>query len=100
MFVKECPFTDKLCTSGADIVSIGSKNSLSGLRKQYPKLVFQGNVDEEVLRDKTPEDVREATLACLRDGGGHRHILNLNHGMDRATPVENFRTFVDTAKGM
>jgi Uroporphyrinogen decarboxylase (URO-D). len=34
---------------------------------------------------------------CLRKGGGTRHILNLNHGVDRTTPVANFETFVKTA---
>ena len=35
----------------------------------------------------TPEEVAEATRACIRAGGGQRHIVNLNHGVDKDTPV-------------
>ena len=32
-------------------------------------------------------------------GGGRRHIVNLNHGVDRSTPVANFEAFVRAAQG-
>jgi uroporphyrinogen decarboxylase len=60
--------------------------------------VFQGNVDEKILQAGTPEQVHEATRQCLSAGGGRRHILNLNHGVDKKTPVANFEAFVETAK--
>ena len=31
--------------------------------------------------------------------GGQRHIVNLSHGVDRATPVANFQAFIEAAKG-
>ena len=40
-----------------------------------------------------------ATRACLAEGGGRRHIVNLNHGVDRSTPVANFEAFIDTVRG-
>jgi uroporphyrinogen decarboxylase len=43
--------------------------------------------------------VTAATRACLRAGGGRRHIVNLNHGVDKATPVANFEAYVRSAKG-
>jgi uroporphyrinogen decarboxylase len=46
------------------------------------------------LRSGTPEQVVTATRACVTAGGGRRHIVNLNHGVDRATPVANFEAFV------
>jgi len=51
------------------------------------------------LRSGTPEQVTAATRACLAAGGGRRHIVNLNHGVDRATPVANFEAFVRTVRG-
>ena len=41
--------------------------------------------------------VRAATSECLDRGQGKNHILNLDHGMDRSTRVENFAPFVETA---
>jgi uroporphyrinogen decarboxylase len=94
LFVKECPYLDLLAASGADVVSLGVRHDLAAARHAYPQLVFQGNVDEQVLRTGTPEQVTEATRQCLRAGGGQRHIVNLNHGVDRATPVANFEAYV------
>ncbi len=99
LFVKEGPYLDSMCRTGADVVSLGSIHDLAAARRDYPQLVFQGNVDEEILRGGTPEEVRDAVRACLRTGGGHRHIVNLNHGVDKGTPVANFEAYVRTAKG-
>jgi uroporphyrinogen decarboxylase len=60
---------------------------------------LQGNVDEELLRTGTPDQVAEATRRCVAAGGGQRHIVNLSHGVDRATPVANFEAFVRAAHG-
>ena len=99
LFVKECPYLARMAASGADVVSLGRRHDLAAARRDHPELTFQGNVDEELLRSGTPEQVAEATRACVRAGGGRRHIVNLNHGVDRATPVANFEAFVRAAKG-
>ena len=100
LFVKECPYLVEMTTSGADVVSLGLRHNLASVRQQYPHLVFQGNVDEAVLCDGTPPMVAEATRRCVAAGDGQRHIVNLNHGVDRATPVANFEAFVRAAKGL
>ena len=99
LFVKESPYLDRLCRSGADVISLGLCHDLASARATYPGLVFQGNVDEELLRGGTREQVIAATRACLLAGGGHRHIVNLNHGVDRETPVANFEAYIDTVRG-
>jgi uroporphyrinogen decarboxylase len=98
LFVKECPYLDLMAASGADVISLGVRHDLTAARRAYPHLVFQGNVDEEVLRAGTPEQVAEATRRCVEAGGGQRHIVNLNHGVDRATPVGNFEAYVRAVK--
>ncbi len=98
LFVKECPYLDLLCESGADVISLGARHDLAEARRRYPHLVFQGNVDEDILRAGTPEEVREATRRCVEAGGGRRHIVNLNHGVDRATPVANFEAYIRAVK--
>jgi uroporphyrinogen decarboxylase len=94
LFVKECPYLELMADSGADVISLGTRHDLAAAIKQYPHLSFQGNVDEELLRTGTPELVAEATRRCLAAGGGQRHIVNLNHGVDRGTPVANFEAYV------
>jgi uroporphyrinogen decarboxylase len=98
LFVKECPYLDLLTASGADVISLGACHDLAAARRDYPHLVFQGNVDEEVLRSGTPEQIFAATRKCVMAGGGHRHIVNLNHGVDKATPVANFEAFIQAVK--
>jgi uroporphyrinogen decarboxylase len=99
LFVKEGPYLERMCASGGDVISLGKRHDLAVARATYPSLVFQGNVDEEVLSGGTREQVIAATRACVRAGGGRRHIVNLNHGVDRTTPVENFEAFVRAARG-
>jgi uroporphyrinogen decarboxylase len=99
LFVKECPHLDLMAKSGSDVISLGRSHDLAAARREYPALVFQGNVDEELLRGGTPDQVALATKRCVQEGGGHRHIVNLNHGVDRATPVANFEAYIRAVKG-
>ncbi len=99
LFVKEGPYLDRMCATGAEVISLGTRHDLAPARRDYPHLVFQGNVDEEVLRTGTPEQVTEAVRSCLKAGSGQRHIVNLNHGVDKGTPVANFEAYVRAVKG-
>lgn len=98
LFVKEGPYLEKMVESGATAVSLGSRHDLAEARKRWPDMVFQGNVSQELMRDGTAEQVTQATKACLKAGGGHHHVLNLNHGVDPKTPVANFEAFIRAAK--
>jgi uroporphyrinogen decarboxylase len=98
LFVKECPYIDRMAASGADVVSLGTRHDLAEARRTYPGIVFQGNVNERVLRSGTPEQVEAEVRRCLAAGGGRRHILNLNHGVGKETPVSNFEAYVRAAK--
>jgi uroporphyrinogen decarboxylase len=99
LFVKECPYLDLMTQSGADVISLGVRHDLAAARSDYPSLAFQGNVNEELLKSGTPEQVIAATRKCVQAGGGRRHIVNLSHGCDRAMPVANFEAYVRAAKG-
>ncbi|HVS36879.1 MAG TPA: uroporphyrinogen decarboxylase family protein [Gemmataceae bacterium] len=99
LFVKECPYLEWMTQSGADVVSLGVRHDLAAARRDHPKLVFQGNVDQELLRTGTPDQATAATKACVAAGGGRRHIVNLSHGVDRETPVANFEAYVRAVRG-
>lgn len=98
LFVKECPYLEQMTQSGAEVISLGTRHDLAAARRLYPHLVFQGNVDSDLLRSGTPTTVAAAVRTCVVAGGGQRHIVNLNHGVDKATPVPNFEAFVQVAK--
>ena len=99
LFVKECPYLDRMTQTGADVISLGTQHNLAAARRDYPQLAFQGNVDSDVLTAGKPEEVRDAVRRCLVAGAGCRHIVNLNHGVDKTTPVANFETYVRAAQG-
>jgi uroporphyrinogen decarboxylase len=98
LFVKEGPYLDLMTASGAEVISLGTRHDLAAARRDYPRLIFQGNVDEELLRTGTPEQVAAATRRCVAAAGGQRHIVNLSHGVDRETPLANFEAYVRAAR--
>ena len=99
LFAKECDYLDLMHQSGADVLSIGKCVDLSKAKAETNGTVaFQGNVDNDLLRDGTPDDITAAVKTCLQQGGKTGHILNLSHGLHRDTPFENVKHFVNIAK--
>lgn len=98
LFVKECPYLDLMCQSGADIISLGACHDLAQAKRDYPHLVFQGNVDQQLLKTGPIEKIEAAVEECLRAGQQEKHILNLNHGVDKGTPPSHFEAFIRAAK--
>jgi uroporphyrinogen decarboxylase len=98
LFVKDCPYLDERLDSGATGLSLCLADDLTAIRKLRPNMPLQGNVDHMLLVNGTEAEVAAATRACLTQGGGRGHILNLDHGMDRAAKPELFATYVETAR--
>ncbi len=59
---------------------------------------IQGNVDPAVLRSDADTIRRHVREVKARVGSRTGHILNLGHGIDRRTPVENVSVFVEAAR--
>ncbi len=99
LFAKECPYINLMYQSGADVLSIGKCVDLKKAKTEIDDSVaFQGNVDNDILRDGTFSDITEAVRICIEQGGKTGHILNLSHGLHRDTPFENVKHFVNIAK--
>lgn len=99
LFAKECAYLDLMHQSGADVLSVGKCVDLGKAKAETDGTVaFQGNVDNDMLRDGTPDDITAAVKTCLEQGGKTGHILNLSHGLHRDTPFENVKHFVHIAK--
>ncbi len=99
LFAKECNYVDLMHQSGAKVLSVGKCVDLGKAKADTNGAVaFQGNVDNDILRDGTPADITTAVETCLKQGGKTGHILNLSHGLHRDTPFENVKHFVRSAK--
>jgi uroporphyrinogen decarboxylase len=91
-------FLEQMARCGADVLSLDWRVNLADARARVgEKLTLQGNLDPCVLLS-TPEIITERARALIKAGGGHRHILNLGHGILPMTPVENARAFIEAAK--
>ena len=99
LFVKEQPWVELLAESGADVLSVGTCVDLADARRRCGrKVAFQGNVDNRLLVSGTAEGIDRAVQACVRAGGHQGHILNLNHGLLKDTPLENVCRLIETCK--
>ena len=99
LFAKECSYLTLMLKSGADVLSVGKCVDLAVAQQEAKgRVAFQGNVDNDILRDGAREDITVAVNNCLQAGGKVGHILNLSHGLHRDTPFENVKHFVKVAK--
>lgn len=92
---------DLLADSGADVVGLDWTVDLETARSELADedVAIQGNLDPALLYGD-PESVRERTREVVDAAGDEGHILNLGHGVDRNTPVENVAAFFETAKNV
>jgi len=98
LFTKESPHLDLMLKSGASVLSVGSCIDLGCAQKKAPEMIFQGNVDNQILADRTKAEIIEAVQKCFEKSGRKNHILNLNHGLLERTPFENVQHFVKVAQ--
>lgn len=85
-----------LAESGADVVGLDWTVDITQDHDALEDVAIQGNLDPALLYGD-PADVRERTLEVIDAAGRDGHILNLGHGVDRKTPVENVEAFFETA---
>ena len=91
---------DLLEAADADVVALDWTVEMDRAREILgPDVPVQGNLDPSYLLGD-PEFVRERTRAVIEQAGPTGHILNLGHGLDRRTPVESVKAFVETAKSV
>ncbi len=63
-----------------------------------PDVAIQGNLDPAILLTD-PDRIHRAVAALLeRTAGRPGHVVNLGHGIDRHTPLENVTALVDAVR--
>ncbi|MBI2345849.1 MAG: uroporphyrinogen decarboxylase [Deltaproteobacteria bacterium] len=99
IYCGECRhLVEQLGSSGADVVSVDWRLTLTEARLRLPAGVsLQGNLPPELLLKSEPE-VRKATQVMCVEGGDTGYIANLGHGVLKQTPVANVAAFVETVQ--
>ena len=97
---KEGQLLTRLAASGCDVVSVDHTVDLGDAKKiladaGYPEIGLQGNLDPEILRDGTHEQILAETERILRAAGNTGHVMNLGHGIEPTTPEPNAAFFVN-----
>jgi len=87
---------DLLADSGADVVGLDWTVDIETARAELGETPVQGNLDPALLYGE-PSEVKTRTRELIDAAGDHGHILNLGHGVDRNTPVENVAAFFEAA---
>lgn len=87
-----------LAASGADVLSLDSHIDLADARhKLGPHIALQGNVEPTILL-LSADAARWAARTAVEKTHGLGHILNLGHGIQAETPVENAKAFVEAGQ--
>ncbi len=99
LFAKERPEVELMVESGADVLSVGRCVDLAEAKRRFgDRVAFQGNVDNRLLVGGSIDEIDAAVRRCVQAGGREGHILNLNHGLLKETPLDNVRRLVETCK--
>lgn len=98
-FAREWNNLDDLAAAGADILSLPETLSIAEVRVQLGEdTIVQGNVDNKLLVNGTKEEIAQAAVECIRQGGHHGHVFNLSHGLLKETPFENVKHLVQVVR--
>ncbi|HSS45342.1 MAG TPA: uroporphyrinogen decarboxylase [Thermoanaerobaculia bacterium] len=99
LYVNGCGhLLEAMAQSGADVLSIDWRVSLSETRRRAPGKALQGNLDPGALLS-TPEEVSRRTHNLIAETGGTGHIVNLGHGVLPETPIECAQAFFEAVRG-
>ena len=98
LFVNGCAhLIEAMAESGADVLSVDWRLTLSEARRRAPRLTLQGNLDPGILLG--PAGIAAArTRELIEETGGRRHIVNLGHGILPATPIESVQAFFEAVR--
>lgn len=87
---------EMIADSGCDAMGVDSGLDMSSVKKRVKgKVALQGNLDPFLLYAKTSK-IQQAVIDIL-DGFGEDPglVINLGHGIDKTTPIENVTVLVE-----
>ncbi len=99
LYVNGCAaILESMADSGADVLSVDWRIPMAEARRRVgDRVALQGNLDPCVLLG-SKDRIASKTSEILEQAGPRGHIMNLGHGILPSTPVENAKTFIESAK--
>ncbi len=88
---------EAMAESGADVLSIDWRLSLTEARRRVPGRPLQGNLDPGVLLGE-PAEVSRRTRAMIEETRGEAHVVNLGHGILPGARLECVEAFFEAAR--
>lgn len=86
----------ELAESGCDALGCDWKVDLADARRRVGgRVALQGNLDPAVMLSNPERVTTEAHKVMSAFGDGTGHVMNLGHGIDRHTPIENMQALVE-----
>ena len=64
----------------------------------HPDICTRGNLDTEIMRSGTPQQIVETVTSIIDATWGYRHIVGLADSLLWGTPIDNVRCMVQAAK--
>jgi len=81
---------------GLNPIEVAAGMELSALRQQYPRLVLGGGVPYDILLNGSREEVKQATLHCLKSASPGYIAGSSTDEFSDDLPLENFLEMFDT----
>jgi uroporphyrinogen decarboxylase len=98
LYVNGCGhLIEDMADSGADVLSVDWRVSLTDARRRVPRRALQGNLDPGLLLGE-PEEVARRVRVMLQATGGEGHIVNLGHGVLPGSRLECVEAYFDAAR--
>ncbi len=89
-------YVDELAALGARGLSLDWQCNLPEVRRRYPELVLQGNLDPTLLFAPKERIQREVNALLDQMNGDPSYILNLGHGILPTTPLAGVEALMET----
>ena len=82
----------------ADCISLSDDMKTDWILKRMGHQCLQGGIPPEALLAENKEAILRATVPMIRQMKDSAYVVNLAHGINKETPVENVRFFVEIVK--
>ena len=87
------------CFDAAHQAPYGEIDDLRQARQAlHPDICTRGNLDTEIMRSGTPQQIVETVTSIIDATWGYRHIVGLADSLLWGTPIDNVRCMVQAAK--
>lgn len=99
-FTRQMILDGTLNTLGADVLETiapppeGDNDLAESRRHLDPSICSKGNLNLRLLRDGTPEEIRQAVRSMIEAVRGYPHVFSTADAVLQGTPPENFIAFI------